>query len=509
MPGIDIKRLRQEGKLDEALLMAKEEFEAVPTDDWAKRNLAWVYDSFCKKYAEEGNYHAFTDSVCALISLGVNESDPILINSIGWRFRSLLSSIENNTNEKERIHVLDRMFELVRQFNFEKPSETYSVLFKAFLKYKDIWPAFKDYCEWWNFDSFRPEDYVCEVFASGKKESFCLVERAYIAYAKCLLQEQTKDIERIKSFAEKLENLAEAHPEMDYPGYFAGKLMMALNEKAEEIITVILPFIRKKRNEFWAWQLLAEATEKDNKDLYLACLLRAIHCKTKREFLVKIRLRLVEELVKRQDYYHASQQLRLYCETKLAMNSNWKPSGEIRHFLEESWYRQDRFAQPEPFPIDYMAITNNVLFVDIPEQVCVVSFVNENKQIVNVVYGKEKEGFFKFDSSLRPQIGMLLYVRFQEISKDGFMKVFSARVCSEDTQMALDYYKKEKGTVIYNQQKNVYSFKSDDVVCFIPPQYVDKYSIEKGQTLIATILHAYNKKKEKWMWRIIGLELTM
>lgn len=509
MPGIDIKRLRQEGKLDDALKMAKEEFEASPTDDWAKRNLAWVYDNYCKKYAEEGNYHAFDESVCALIDLGVNESEPMLINSIGWRFRSIVGSLDNNVDETEQIRVLDRMFQLVRQFKFEKPSETYSVLLKSFLKYKDIWPGFKEYCEWWDYENFRPEDYVCEIFASGKKESFSLVERAYIAYSKCLLKDNPRDMEKIKSFVEKLESLAETHPEMDYPGYFAGKLMLSINDDGNDIVTTIRPFVQKKKNDFWAWQLLAEAVEKDNRDLYLACLLRAIHCKTKDDFLVKIRLRLVDEFVRRQVYDHAALQLRLYCKTKLAVNNNWQPTGEIRNYLEQPWYRLHRSAQQGPLPIDYMSLTNNVLFGDVPEQVCVVSFVNTDKQIVNVVHGKEKEGFFKYDSSLCPQIGMKLSIRIQEISKDGFMKVFSARVCSEDTHTDLEYFKEEEGTVIFNQQKNVYSFKTGEIVCFIPPQFVEKHAIEKGQKLIATILYAYNKKKEKWMWKLLGIKSIM
>ena len=505
MPGIDIKRLRQEGKLEDALKMAKEEFEATPTDDWAKRNLAWVYDNYCKKYAEEGNYQAFDESVCALIDLGVNESEPMLINSMGWRFRSIVGSLDNNVDETEQIRVLDRMFQLVRQFKFEKPSETYSVLLKAFLKYKDTWPSFKDFCEWWDYGFFRPEDYVCEVFASGKKESFCLVERAYIAYSRCLLQEEPKDLEKIKNFVEKLEFLAETHPEMDYPGYFAGKLMLSLNEDVNDIVTTIRPFVRKKKNDFWAWQLLAEAVERDNRDLYLACLLRAIHCKTKDDFLIKIRLRLVEELVNRQAYYHAVQQLRLYCRTKLAMNSKWQPSGEVRFYLEQSWYEQYKSAQPEPFPIDYMGLTNNVLFGDVQEQACIVSFVNTDKQIVNVVYGKEKEGFFKYDRSLCPQIGMILSVRVQEISKDGFMRVFSARKCTENINIDLDYYKIIEGVVIYNNNKDIYSLKKDNIICYIPSQYVERYKLKNGQTLKATILYAFNKKKDKWMWKIINI----
>ena len=506
MPGIEIKRLRQEGKLDEALKMAKEEYEIASTDEWAKRNLSWVYDSYCKKYAEEGNYQAFDEIVCALIDLGVNESEAMLINSIGWRFRRMISCVDKIEDENERRHVLDRSFELVRQFNFAKPSETYSVLFKAFQKYKDVWPAFKRYCEWWNFDNFRQEDYVCEVLPAGKKEAFSLVERAYMAYSKSLLKEDPKDIEAIKAFVPKLETLSENHPEMDYPGYFAGKLMLALNEKGEDIVATIRPFLRKKKNEFWAWQLLAEAVEEEDKDLYLACLLRAVQCKTKGDFLVNIRLRLVRELAQRQAYYHAAQQFIKYCKTKLANNSNWRPSGETLFYYEQKWYKERETYKQEPVPIDYMALTDNVLFGDMPEQKCVVSFVNSDKQMVNVVYGKEKEGFFKYESSLKPSIGMVLSIRIQDISQDGYMKVLSAKRLTEEKHLDLDFFKATRGLVIFNKYKNTYSFKVDDIICYIPPLLADKHSLEKGQTIDAAILYSYNKKKSQWMWKIVDIE---
>lgn len=507
MPGIEIKRLRQEGNLDEALKMAKEEFEVAPTDEWAKRNLAWVYDSYCKKYAEEGNYQAFDEFACALIDLGVNESESMLINSMAWRFRSMLSCIDTIEDGNERQHVLDRLFELVHQFNFTRPSETYSVLFKAFLKYKDIWPSFKNFCEWWDFSNFRQEDYVCEVFSTGRKESCCLVERAYIAYSKCLLQETPKDTNTIKTFISKLESLAEQYPSMDYPGYFAGKLMLTMNENTDDIVPTIRPFIQKKKNDFWAWQLLAEAVEKDNRDLYLACLLRAIKCRTKDDFLVKIRLRLIEELISRRYYSYAAQQLQLYCKTKLANNSIWKPSEEIRFYLRQEWYKKYQSSQPESLPLDYMTLTNNVLYGDRPEQWCVVSFVNPEKKMVTVVYEYEKEGFFKYDSSLCPQIGMLLSIRVQQISQDGFMKIISAR-SSDEEHVEFNYYKELEGSVIYNTQKDIYSFKADNIVCYIPPRFVEDYSLMKDQTIKATVLYAFNKRKEKWMWKLIKMKVV-
>ena len=502
MSGIEIKRLRQEGKLDEALNMAKEELNNAPTDGWAKRNLAWVYDNYCKKYAEEGNIQAFDESVCALIELGIDESESMLINSMGWRFRSILSFVETVEDKDEQVRVIDRLFELVRQFNFTKPSETYSVLFKAFLKYKDIWPSFKSFCEWWNFDNFRQEDYVCEVFTTGRKESCCLVERAFIAYSKCLLQEKPKDADTIKLFISKIESLAEQYPNMDYPGYYTGKLMLAMNEKVDDIVSTIRPFIQKKKNDFWAWQLLAEAVEKDNRDLYLACLLRAIKCKTKDEFLVRIRMRLVAELANRHLYNQAAQQLIKYEKTKLANNSNWQPSGEERFFFEQSWYRQYKSSKSDPVNFDYMKLTNEFLYGDVPEQRCIVSFVNNEKKMVTVVYGYKKEGFFKYDSSLCPQIGMSLSVRVQQISQDGYMKIISASPL-EEKLMDLDFYKELEGLVIYNTQKEIFSFKADNLVCYIPSQVIEKNSLKKDQTIKAKVLYAFNKKKEKWMWRII------
>jgi hypothetical protein len=339
---------------------------------------------------------------------------------------------------------------------------------------------------------------------AGRKESFSLVERAYMAYAKNLLKGNPMDTEAISAFVPKLESLAEQHPEMDYPGYFAGKLMLALKEKGDDIVATIRPFVRKKKNEFWAWQLLAEAVEESDKDLYLASLLRAVQCKTKADYLVNIRLRLVKEFFARQAFYHAVQQLRKYGKTKLAYNANWQPSGEVRYYFDQLWQQRDSYQQ-EPLPIDYLTLTNHVLFGDIPEIKCLVSFVNSDKQIVTVVYGKEKEGFFKYDSSLQPTIGMILSIRVQEVSQDGFMKVFSARESFDGFNSDCEYYKEIEGIVIYNEHKKIYSFKAGNIVCFIPSQYVENYSLERGQNIKSMILYSYNKKQDKWMWKLIGI----
>ena len=78
-----------------------------------------------------------------------------------------------------------------------------------------------------------------------------------------------------------------------------------------------------------------------------------------------------------------------------------------------------------------------------------VSFVNKDKKMVTVVYGKGKEGFFKYDRFIKKlNAGDGIKIRMQEVSADGFMKVFSARVSG--APVASDYCKSVTGSVSSN-----------------------------------------------------------
>jgi hypothetical protein len=49
MPAKEIKELRQAGKIEEALNMAKAELESDPENIWAKRNISWVFYEYLKQ----------------------------------------------------------------------------------------------------------------------------------------------------------------------------------------------------------------------------------------------------------------------------------------------------------------------------------------------------------------------------------------------------------------------------------------------------------------------------
>ena len=96
----DIKSLRQEGRIDEALEMAQNEWQQNPSDVWAKRNLAWVLDAQCKQAAEKGDAASFLKHLDKLGELQLNSDEVQLYNTLCWRISALMRHAPISTQEQ-------------------------------------------------------------------------------------------------------------------------------------------------------------------------------------------------------------------------------------------------------------------------------------------------------------------------------------------------------------------------------------------------------------------------
>jgi len=99
------------------------------------------------------------------------------------------------------------------------------------------------------------------------KEVMAIAEQAYIAYAKHLLPKQTQHGEIIfnkdkaEAFLPVLSQIVEDYPQFQYPAYFNAKLLLALGDK-DNMLESLLPFAKKKRNDFWVWELFQAIRKK-------------------------------------------------------------------------------------------------------------------------------------------------------------------------------------------------------------------------------------------------------
>ena len=503
MPFKEIKELRQAGKLDEALQMANQALEADPDNIWNKRAAAWVYYDYLKKYAHPDSIEAFKENLIKIKDLQLPEDEKMVFDNCAWQIGSLVFALQKT--EHVDYSTINELFEIIRYFHFTKPSEAYSFIYKAFHKAYQNWSGYLTFADWWNFENLRPEDYLKEEF-NGKK-MMSIAEQAYIAYSKKLLEGEPLDTfgpqrvinkEKIQSFLPQIDSLIEKQPDYQYPPYFKAKLLLALGND-ENVLSAFLPFAKQKRNDFWVWELMAEIFSEDE-NLQFACYCKALSLKTPEDFLVKLRQTFAEILIVREMYNEAKTEIHKAISTR--EKHGWKLPSKITQWMEQDWYKSATSKKDnQDLYLNNVKKAEEILFQDIPEELIVVEFVNENKSMLNFVKDKQKFGFFNYSGNLtKPQIGDFLKVRFKGDGQDGFYRILTAKEAGSG--VTSDAIKDFEGTVKVISPQN-FGFIED---IYIEPKLVKESKLTDGQIVIGRAIRSFNKKKNEWGWKAIELK---
>lgn len=500
----EVKELRKSGKLDEALTLANQDLEREPANIWNKRSVAWVYYDYLKEYASKEKVENFIEYLDKIKSLELPADENMVFDTCAFQIGKLIFALSHD--EHIEYKNVNPIFEHIKDFHFTKPSESYSFLYKAFHKCYKTWTNYIPFADWWNFDNFSSTDFLSEEF-KGKK-IMSIVEQAYIAYSKKLLEGETKEIDgfllpkeidksKIKEFLPKLDSIIENHPEYQYPPYFKAKLLLVLGDE-KEVLSNFIPFAKKKRNDFWVWELLSDTFQADDKRK-MACLCKALSLKTPNEFLINTRQKLAELLVKQNIFQEAKTEIE---QILLARSeNNWKIPRQLTEWTEQDWYNNSQSQKDNSsFYKRYVRTAEEILFADIPEEIVVVEFVNENKSIINFIKDKSKHGFFKYAGMIEnPEIGELISVRFSGEGHEGFHKVLSIKKVTDN--ISCDAIKEFNGNLKMREPAN-FGFV-DDV--FIEPKLIVKHELNKDDLIKGKAVLSFNKKKNVWGWKAIKI----
>jgi hypothetical protein len=498
----EIKELRQAGRLDEAFQKANQALEADPNNIWNKRAAAWVFYDYLKKHsqAESFNVEAFMDNLNKIKILQLPEDEKMVFDNCAWQIGSLIFNL--NKSEPVDYKIINELFVIIKDFHFTKPSEAYSFLYKAFHKGYQNWINYLNFADWWDFEHFRPEDYLKEEF--NDKKIMAIAEQAYIAYSKKLLEGEAQDaygqnrnfdIERITAFLPKLETIIEKHPEYQYPPYFKAKLLLTLGND-ENVLSAFLPFAKQKRNDFWVWELMAEIFPHD-KEIQFACYCKALSLKTPEDFLVKIRQTFAELLIERKMFNEAKTEIQKAIATR--ENHGWRLPNQIANWLDQEWFKS---ALPNKENRElyntFSKKAEEILFLDITEEIIVVEFVNENKNMLNFVKNKQKHGFFNYSGYIeKPKIGDVLKVRFNDKVQDGFYKLLTAK--KAEPGLTAEGIKEFTGKLRVITPQNI-GFVED---IFIESKTIQENNLNNGQLIKGKAILSFNKKKNEWGWKAI------
>lgn len=499
MPAKEIKELRQSGKLDEALQMAKTEVEAQPDNIWAKRNISWVYYEYLKLNSPTGHLDNYIQWLTAIQDLKLPDEEKLLYDNLAWQIGSLIFK----TLKVPNFHYakLFKVYEISTIFSFSKPSEAFSFLFKALHKFLKDSDNYIQFADWWDFDNFREEDYQKEKMENGK-EVMAIAEQAYIAYAKHLLPKQNSageiifDKEKALRFIEKLTILEEKHPDYQYPPYFKAKLLLALGDK-DHMLESLLPFAKKKRNDFWVWEIMADAFSNEP-DKVFACYCKALSCKSPEEMLVGLRQKMARILICKNNYDEAKTEIWLL--VKARNERGYKIPNEVINWQSQEWYANSTVKKANlDFYKNFISEAESLLFYDVLEEKIIVEFVNADKKILNFIASESKFGFLKYDRFFREvKIGDVLKVRFQGGSNEGMHQLYTA-IKTNDDIFKKQFFKEVDGLVKIQPGK-AFGFVYD---IYIHPSLISKLKLTDGMNFKGNAMKTYNKEKKQWSWKLI------
>ncbi|MEB2786503.1 DUF7017 domain-containing protein [Algoriphagus persicinus] len=499
MPAKEIKELRQSGRLEESMQMAKTEFEEQPDNIWTKRNLSWVYYEYLKNNASAENSEEFISWLNQLIELELPEDEKMLFDSLTFQLGKLLFTLAKlEPIPFQKVHGL---FELVRNFQFTKPSDGYSFLLKGFHKVLKETRSYLDFIDWWKIENLSEKDYQKEKLPNGK-EIMALAEQVYIAYSKHLLPHRDMqgnvvfNREKAQEFLPKLEALEENYPNYQYPPYFQAKLLLALGD-TKDVLSALIPFARKKQNDFWVWEILAEAVESEPEKVF-SCHCRALLCPSPEEMLVGARQKMAEAMIQRKYYNEAKTEIEKILKVK-AEHGHRIPN-VITQCESQTWYANAiALDSSKPFYKKHTDLAEEILFADTPEELVFVEFVNSDKSMLNFIASEEKYGFFKFDRFMKKaHPGEVLSVRFNDGANGGWYNVLTCKKASNEAFKS-EFQKEVQGNVRIKPGAS-FGFIGD---AFIHPTLINKYKLEDGQEFKGQIIKTYDSKKEKWGWKLL------
>ncbi len=502
----EVKELRKEGKLQEALAMANADLELQPDNIWNKRSLGWVIYDFAKEATSKNDFNALKQNIEKLITLNLPEDEKMLYSNFVWPIAKYLFQIGGKEDYSRQ--EVTTLFNLCKSIPFEKPSDNYSILLKSYLKFSHTWSLFKECIDWWGLENLRVEDYLKETLPNGKTV-MALAEQVYIAYARKLLEGEgvnTFDLnkvvnkEQVTAFLEKLDVLIEKHPEYQYPAYFKAKLLLTLGS-GEDVLSAFLPFAKKKKNEFWVWELMAEIFHSDINKV-VACYSKALSCKVSPEFLVKTRHHFAKILLDQKLFNEAKTEIVKV--VKIRVENGWKVPVEITNWQNENWFSEAKdLGHNDVFYKSHITEAEVLLFHDVKPVIGIIEFVNKDKKVLNFLVSKEIHGFFKYEGLINnPYIGEAIELRLEKRTgeEEEYYFVLSAsktiKAPSHDIKKAFEGSIRKKDDIDY-------AFVGD---IFIEPSIVKGLGLTQGTQTKGIAILSYNRKKDAWSWKAIEIK---
>lgn len=398
----EIKQLAKDGRVEEAYEACRDLLKQYPEDRDVKLQLAWCIKALAEVVSKNiSDYKRFVGLLSELAELKPWEFGEIsMANRFAWTIKGLFDN--SRSNPDSLFLAADAIFDIVKCLNFRKPDRYYSVLVDAFLKVKNgkkPWPRFKAFMDWWGFENFQSGDYEKIPLRNGDRMP-SLVERVYGSYYRVLtdlMKTGQADLSEVDDFLSRLEGIFRTHPEFQYTLYQKSRILLML-KRNEDAINSLRPFVIRKNNDYWVWEILGDAIT--DKDIRLSCYCRALLCRAEPEYLGKLRFKTAQLLCSMGFFAEAKHEVDQYI--MLYRSKGWRISQEIENEVNKEWYRRaSATTTNNDFYLTHLKPSEDFLYSEMPEIPIWITNCNNERKIVNFVTKSRQSGFFRAKEYLK------------------------------------------------------------------------------------------------------------
>lgn len=469
-------------------LQAVEQYQKQQTES-TRTALFHALLPYLKNAASAPNPGHFTRTMAQMEKFGFHESKKFA-NQIVWAFVSLMSKLRNYPQFLPEHFI--KIFNSLKKLNHNKPSKEHSLLLKFFLKRADHFNHFDAFVKWWDTDNFRPEDYQPETFKNITYPA--LVESFYGTQAKILIRQfETSPNDalktRLSALIEILGKLYKTYPRYKFFPYYMAKIKLAINGP-EGILEEFAPFAQKNATQFWIWEFLAGLFKTDQAT-HLALLCRAALCKADPEMKINLHANLAEAFALNKQYDAARTEI----ETVVGIREKhrWKIPANIRQMKASPWFAQAKAVQHQTDLYRQLASgTDHILFGNAKKCVALITGYSPKQKRAWYLTEKFETGSFKPAS-----------VHLKHIEPFTLVRVFlqnNAVVKAEKTTMnAHDQLIKTVSGKLKIFAGKTFGMLHD---VFVPGEIIRQEGLADGQFLSVRAVRSFNKKKNKWGWKV-------
>lgn len=443
MSSNDILALRKQGRIAEALDMARKEAAANPNnlnDVWFARAYGWALYSHANK----------------LITL-------------------------HKENKLSEMAVANQISPYMREFSQIANPLRKDMVFSQFLRIANevskYWSDFIYFAQWAGLDSFTEEDKKPYIAENGTKID-SLEKRFTRAIcreiANLSIENQIKP-ELLQWGNQVLKKALQDEPDNQWLNYYQSKILLAQGDY-HNAIKSLLPTIRRQMNAAWIWALLAHVLDHIEPDDALICYIYSTQLAREDQEVAKVRITLAEKLANVQRYEEASFEVSKALQYR--ESNNFKIPVQLNELKNQPWYKEN-LTKNTLRPCASVKLEAKELIAELDKDNLTfekgyIDHVNKERELSYIVTGLDTGlGIYhkKFPDIKKVPVGTVVEVGFLKVGKK---RPISWKVSNE--QKINNLCDNFSGVLNKIAGKNFAFITSGETNIFVPPDLASSFN---------------------------------